>query len=162
MSIVVEDGTGLSTATSYVSLADANAWHAARGNAAWALASEANREIALVRATAALDMLDYIGIKSDDDQALGWPRVNAVDRDYYEITGVPTPLKSAVCAGALLELATSGALTPALDRSSWTTREKVGSVEVEYKVGSPARTLYTEIQGYLRGLVRTGLRVVRG
>ena len=161
MALIVEDGSGLSTATSYVSLADAGTWHAARGNTAWASASEAAREVALVRATAALDMHEFVGLRESNTQALAWPRYNAVDRDGFEITGIPTGLKSAVCAAALVELSSSGALTPAMDRSSWTQREKVGPVEIEYKAGAPARTNYTEISGYLAGLVRTGVKVVR-
>jgi len=35
MSIVVEDGTGLATAETYISVADATTYHTARGNSAW-------------------------------------------------------------------------------------------------------------------------------
>ena len=35
MSLVTEDGTGLPTAESYISVADATTYHTARGNAVW-------------------------------------------------------------------------------------------------------------------------------
>ena len=52
MAIVVEDGTGKSTAESYISVADASTYHTARGNTAWAaLTTDALREAALRKAT---------------------------------------------------------------------------------------------------------------
>ncbi|MBF0374875.1 MAG: hypothetical protein HQL39_15825, partial [Alphaproteobacteria bacterium] len=55
MSLIVEDGSGLSDANAYVSLAYADGYHALRGNAAWAAAGQPARESALVRATDHLD-----------------------------------------------------------------------------------------------------------
>ena len=46
MSIVTEDGSGRADAETFISVADASAYHADRGNAAWA---------ALARAAAAAD-----------------------------------------------------------------------------------------------------------
>lgn len=166
MSLIVEDGTGLSTAQSYVSVADATTYHAAQGNAAWAAAAtDALREAALVRATAAIDALnDWRGYRTNQDQALAWPRIGAVDDDGYGIASdaIPQRLKNAVCEGALVELASSGALTPELDRGGAIRRERAGAVEVEYMGGASAKTVYTKIDVLLKSLIAAPGRITRG
>lgn len=78
MAIVVEDGTGKADAVSYLSVADADAYHTARGNTAW---TGAAKEAALVKATDYLDrMFRYKGVKNSTEQALEWPRYNVFDR----------------------------------------------------------------------------------
>lgn len=114
MALIVEDGTGMATAQSYVSAAVATAYHALRGNAAWALATEANQEAALVRACAALDGYGYNnwrGVRLSAAQALDWPRSGAWDKDGYPLTGVPATLATSACEAALVELGSAGALT---------------------------------------------------
>lgn len=91
MSLTVEDGTGRPNADSYVSVDDATAYHAARGNTGWATAgssdggqspaSFAAQEAALRRATTFIDAT-YRGrfpgypLKGRA-QALEWPRSGA-------------------------------------------------------------------------------------
>ncbi|MBL8967951.1 MAG: hypothetical protein JNG85_13165 [Spirochaetaceae bacterium] len=161
--IIVEDGTGLATAQSYVSVADCTTYHAARGNAAWAAAAtDSLREQALVRATQALDGKRFRGVRASAAQALEWPRFDAFDDSLYALEGVPAKLKAATCEAALIELATPGALSPALERGGAVRREKVGAIETEYASGAPAKTVYSVLEGLLRGLVESGSRLRRG
>lgn len=75
MSLIVEDGTGMSTADSYISVADADTYHSSMGNTAWPLATEGAREIALRRATQYLDThYRWRGSPLSSTQALAWPR----------------------------------------------------------------------------------------
>lgn len=77
MSLVIEDGTGLPNADSYVSVADANAYAAAMGHVSWLAAgvTEAQKETALRRATQYVDSrYRYKNSKLNPDQALEWPR----------------------------------------------------------------------------------------
>ena len=56
MSLIVEDATGLSTAESYLSVANADTYHASyTGSTAWSGASTGTKERALRRATQYLD-----------------------------------------------------------------------------------------------------------
>ena len=74
MALVVEDGTGLSTAESYISVADADTYHSDRGNALWT-GTDAVKEEALRQATEYLDATyDWKGSISLTTQALNWPR----------------------------------------------------------------------------------------
>lgn len=166
MAIVVEDGTGKIDAVSYVSVADTDAYHLARGNAAWAAASDASKEAALVRATSALDGMysgRWPGRRYDQDQALDWPRSDAWDRDSYPLTGVPQRIKDATSAAALVELAEAGALSKSQERGGAVRREKIGPIETEYAPGAPAVTAYPAITQALARIVRGsgGLTITR-
>jgi len=119
---IVEDGTGLPDANSYVSVAEADAFHADRNNAAWT-GADAVKQAALVKAT------DYVSQKYDtrwkdmpdtDEQGLYWP-VTCID-------GIPARLKQAVCLLALEAL--SAELNPTQGRA--VKREKVDVIEIEY------------------------------
>ena len=103
MAIIVEDGTGLTTAETFVSVADADAYHLAMNNATWT-GAEAVKESALRRAAQYIDTrYRYKGERKNLNQALEWPRA------FYESDGRaeswPVPnLKAACCEAALRAL----------------------------------------------------------
>lgn len=117
MSLVVEDGTGLSTADAYDSLANVDAYHAKRGRTDWAALSSTLREQAIVRATDYIDARfarRFRGERVLDGQALAWPRYLAYDNDGFLLTGsnaVPRQIKRAVAEYALIS-ARRGELAP--------------------------------------------------
>lgn len=110
---------GAADANSYASLAEANAYHTARGNAGWA-GSDADKEAALIRATQWLDGRygdQWPGIRWKlRAQALDWPRVYATDRNGTTINGdtIPPEVVKATCEAALRELTAPGSLSPDL------------------------------------------------
>lgn len=163
MAVVVEDGTGLTNATVYDSLANVSAHHAARGRTSWAsLASDAIREEAMIRAT---DYLDFRfgrrlrGYRKTSGQALAVPRTGAYDNSGYELTGVPRIWKKAFAEYALIA-SRIGELAPnppspvgsqvvatgvAAARSGYTgivtgVRQKVDSIESELTFATQAST----------------------
>lgn len=166
MAFIVEDGTGLAAANSYVSVADADAYFLDRGNATWEDADTDVKQAALVRAAAALDGKYgalWPGVRATSAQALDWPRTGAYDRDGYYLELVPKAVKNAACEGALIELESAGALSPVLERGGAVIREKVGSLETEYAVGASAQTAYTAIAQALARIVRSsGIKITRG
>ncbi len=107
MALVVEDGTGLAGANSYISESFADTYHDDRGNTKWAAESSANKQSAIIRATDYIDKrwgVWFRGIKSSSTQALQWPRVNAFDNNGYVWSGVPTLLERACVEYALRAL----------------------------------------------------------
>lgn len=83
--LVKEDGTGRVDANSYATLADGDAYH--EGHlypAPWFPAPfQDNREAALVMATRLIDAYcEFLGTKKSATQALQWPRVGVVDREF--------------------------------------------------------------------------------
>ncbi len=156
--LIVEDGSIVADANSYVTYDYALAYHALRGNSAWAAGSDANQQYAIIRATQAVDSIykgKWKGTPTEyGTQELEWPRqdveVNGVELDDDLI---PTSLKKAVCEAALRELASANSMTPDLDRGGEIKRVKADTVEVEYMDGANSTTTFTAIDGLLADLV---------
>lgn len=166
MAIVVEDGTGKSDAESYINVADATTYHAARGNAAWAaLASDTVREQMLRKATDYMEQayrLRWAGTRLTSTQALSWPRYDVPQKDapggygpwpaYYPQDEVPVAVANA-CAELALRAAADD-LAPDVGRLK--SRTKVGPIEVEYVAGSPAYTRFRAVDNMLAPFLGSG------
>jgi len=167
MSLIVEDGTIVPGAESLTSVAEATAYHAARGNTAWdALATDTIREQCLRKGTDFMRQAyrsRWQGVKVDEDQALDWPRYDVVV-DGYVIDSdiVPAEVKNA-CAELALRASEGDLLA---DQSQGVIREKVGQIEVEYDRSSPQQARYSAIDAMLSpyllaGGSGTSMRIIR-
>ncbi|RZZ90601.1 DnaT-like ssDNA-binding protein [Pseudoxanthomonas winnipegensis] len=131
----------------YGTLQGADAYHLARGNAAWAAGAEAARTAALVRATDYIDgryryqlpsgiwQSMFTGVRTDGRaQPNEFPRTGAVDYDGNALPSdeVPVEVVNATYEAALRELTAPGSLSPDFVSSEQVTREKVGPIEVSY------------------------------
>lgn len=145
MSLISEDGTGLSTAESYTSVTYADSYHYNRGNTTWTALEAAVKEQLLRKAS------DYLlqkyrdswkGTRLLDTQALDWPReLVYIDNNVLVDDGiVPTEVQRACC-----ELALTSNDGDLLEDSGGrlTTKEKVDVIEVEY---SEQGTMNTDIK----------------
>jgi len=101
----------------YASLAEAEAYMATLTfKDAWGSADPA-KEAALKQAARLLDTLNWKGTRATQAQSMAWPRVDVVDRDGYEVEGIPAALKNAQAEFALRLMAEdrtadAGALAP--------------------------------------------------
>ena len=157
MSLIVEDGTGLSTAESYISVADADTYHSNRGNTDWAALTTAEKERLLRISTdymVAVYRLRWDGYRYVNTQALDWPRIYVPVRDICSVNAfpqyvdndiVPTQVKNA-CAEFALKAKSETLLE---DQTQGTIREKVGPIEVEYDKYSPQFKRYLQIESNL-------------
>lgn len=131
MSLVVETGDGLSTAESYVSVADADARQTSLGITAWT-GTDAVKEAALRRATAFMEQRfrsQWKGTRLYRDQALSWPRYGATV-DGYDLDSTVVPTDVANTCADLAVIALSETLNEAQTRG--VVREKVGPLETEF------------------------------
>ena len=155
MAIQIEDGTGLATAESYISVVDADAYFLARGNAAWALLTTLEKEVALRKASDFIQQtyrLKWNGYRANDTQALDWPRyyVNRKDSlsnrsNFLLNTVIPTEVKQAQC-----ELASRASIAPLLeDLQPVVQSESVGSVSVVYGQGNRKTVAYPAVDRLL-------------
>ncbi len=145
-----ETGSGSATAESYASVAQATAYHAARGNAAWAaLASDTVREQLLRKAT------DYMlevytaawqGSRAVVGQALDWPRDGVVAFEIDVLDSIVPPAVVNACAVLALKAATAP-LAPDLGRVIKS--QKVGPIETEYADYSPQSKRYLSVDRML-------------
>lgn len=76
LTLIKEDGTGLTNANAYANAADGDAYHDGHLYAtAWTGATTAQKETALVMATRLIDAeYQFHGLKASEPQALQWPR----------------------------------------------------------------------------------------
>lgn len=172
MALVTENGSGLADAESFISVADATAYHAARGNAAWAaLASDTIREQALRKATDYMTQMyreRWAGYRVSTTQALDWPRYEVPRRDlpgnayyaYYPSDAVPAEVARA-CAELALRAAAGTLLE---DEDQRISAVSAGSVSVTFQPGSSPRKTYPAIDGLLRPVLKAGggIGLVRG
>lgn len=168
MALIVEDGSVVPGANSYVSMDFANQYHADRNNTAWAdgaSSPDSAREGALIRATAWLDATyrdRYPGTKvAGRSQSLQWPRKDVRDADGEPIPSdeVPVEIMWATCEAALRELSSPGSLAPDTNASQRVVRERVSELEVQYSDGKGAddmTPIFTIIDGILSGLLGAG------
>lgn len=194
--VIVEDGTGLSDSDSYISAADCATYASNRGLAFDANDPGADaalrRATAYIDAKYRGRFPGYptqLGI-----QALEWPRYSAYllvpeqgrnapffygmtgNYDYnYEFIGgfyyipsnaIPRQIITAVCEGAIRELASPSSLAPDLDRGNAIVRLQAGSVSVQYGANASPVTTFQVIDLALASLLMPsnafGARAVRG
>lgn len=144
MTLIVEDGTGLSNAEAYCAVAFADARHAALGNSAWAALDNATKEQRLRRGAEKMtqDFRErWKGQRTRSTQALDWPRRSVrIEGAYLATNAIPAEIKN---ANADLALKASTDLTPDADRV--VIREKLGPLETEYDRYGPQATRFTAV-----------------
>ena len=165
MSLIVEDGTIVAGAESYISVADANTYHNNRDNTLWAETETSAKEAALRKATdymLQVCRMRWQGWKVSESQALDWPRnsvyVDQVINYNNQITAhlipnnvVPLEVKKACAEYALKAL--SGDLFA--DLTQGVTSEKVDKIQVDYDKFSPQSVRYVSIEAMLAPFFKT-------
>src|SRR5574344_1188542 len=91
ITLYVEDGTCVSKANTYVSLAEADSYMVDTGRTAWAAMTEEARKSCLINATRYIDHVyakyGWYGRRKYESQPLAFPRVELVDADGFNIAG---------------------------------------------------------------------------
>ena len=158
--IVVEDGTVVAGANSYVTEAELTTYAADRG-----VTLTAATDVLLIKAMDYIESLAFIGDKHKESQPLQWPRDEVyIDRYYIERETIPKELKNGVYTAAL---AIDAELDPLRIIERATKREKVDVIEVEYMDSAASQTIVRTISAALYKILRLGghgssaFRVVR-
>lgn len=134
MALIVEDGTIVPNANSYVTLAEADAWYAARGDETWAaIEPEAKRESLLI---AAADYLNSFykpkGMALDLLQPMSLP-TDLIDYVPSSFKKAQIMLALAANTGPLSAEATGGTVLEVREKL-----DGVGETETKYAEGDPA------------------------
>lgn len=153
--MIVENGTGLTNANSFVSIEYADDYFSARNVTQWASLTDHEKEVLLIKAT------DYVnasykfrGKKSTQAQALSFPRTNCIDNDGYKVEGVPNNLKDAVCEASIL-LNGGEELFQKAESNGAVTSEHIGSISFTYDTSKKEKnvSLYDSLNTRLKGLI---------
>ncbi len=156
----------------YGTVAEADAYHAARANTAWT-GDEMAKQAALIRASAYIDGKFqaqnscgrweslFSGVKTGGRaQSLQWPRTGATDNEGNEIAPdeVPVEVRNATYEAALREIVLPGSLSPDYVASTAIKRQKVDVLEIEYQASNaggavPTRPVITVVDELIAPLL---------
>lgn len=151
MALIVEDGSIVTGANSYVSTTDLTTYATARG-----VTLVADEEQLLIKAMDYIESLRFKGVKRTQDQALQWPRINVVIDNYtFDSDAIPQELINGQCEVAI---AIDQDLDPLANIERSTKKEKVGPLEVEYSDSAASYTINRKIMNALWKLITGGSR----
>lgn len=144
--IIVENGTVVTGANSYVTEAELATYAADRG-----ITISGTEAILIIQAMDYVENLEFIGIKTEEDQPLQWPRYNAVVDDYLiDSNEIPQLLKDGQMEACL---AIDAGQDPLANVARQTKKEKVDVLEVEYMDNAASKTIVKRITNKLRKLL---------
>jgi len=167
-SFVVEDGSGLATANSYLSLADAKIYYEnykADWVATWDALGSAAQEEALRIGTQYMDNRYggcWRGTALVSTQALDWPRTGAYTDDDYAIPSdaVPAKLEYATAEMAYRQVIETDGIMPDITNPGGIKRKKVkvGPLEqdIEYAGSSSQIASYRTVSNLIKELIWGG------
>lgn len=155
---------GSSSADSFVSVADCDAYCEAQGLSDWTGAADSPADVkegALRRATTFLsNAYSWKGTRTNGrSQALAWPRTDVEDEEGETVDddAIPVEIVQATCLIAAKEVATPGYMSPAVVQADRVKRERVDMIEVEYLGGNmsaeASRPVLLQVEDLISGLV---------
>ena len=164
VSLIVEDGSCVPDANSYVSLDYADTYLRNTGRADWFNKTEDERKSLLINATAYIDRtyskVGWKGMKKyHRNQPLCFPRVELYDKDGDEVLDIPEELKQAVREAGFINTTVSS-LFDVKDSAGTVKRQKVDVLEVEYYSQADSTSgnyvsRFTVLDSLLAGLYKT-------
>jgi hypothetical protein len=156
MALIVEDGTIVTGANSYVSVANARTWATLRGQTFTGADS-----VVEARLVNAMDVLEgyrdrWKGAKTDEDQSLQWPRADVwIDGVEFPDDEIPSEL-----VAAQIQLAYDSETYPLQPTGTGreVVRQKVDVIETEYaKRGTgTVQAQFNKAMNFLKPLMKAG------
>lgn len=163
--MIVENGTGVPNANSYVDLDFALEYCVTKGYTNWLSLSENEQKTFLIRGTEFVDnFYQWKGRRFGQFQSLYFPRVDLYDNDNFPVTGIPARLKKACVEAAFLNASSgSDSLFTTKDENGKIKKQKVDTLEVEYFDSSTSTSessvdytsIYDVLNKLLKGLYKT-------
>ena len=161
--LIIEDGTGASTsANTYATPSYVATYCVNMGLTDWATGTTTNQINSIFRAMSYIEGQRFRGVKADYDYPLKWPRASAIDDDGYTIEDdeIPENLKRGLARASYEEYMIPGILQPNLEKSDFTTMERIDVISLSYQRGKE-KTVFQIIDDYLRGLTIDSRHVLR-
>lgn len=145
--LIVEDGTGLPDADSYITIDEFKTYAASYGIDISAY-DDAKIETSCRVGTMWVDTAyRYKGTKLNAMQALEFPRNGCTDWSGYPVVGVPARVKQATAY--MTAQANAGPIYTDVDHGGMIKSEAVGPISVTYMDGAPSQKTYTTANNLL-------------
>lgn len=167
MALIVEDGTGVIGANTYISLAEAKDFAASRGKPF--VGDDLQVEGYVIIAKDYLEGFrgQYSGKKATSTQALQYPRINAfIDGELFPVNAIPRELKNAQCQLCIDCEEMGGDLLPSHDGYA-IAAETVDVLKIEYAAGGrlsgsslPASPQYPKAQAWIDPLLTNSASLI--
>lgn len=163
VTLIVEDGSGISDSNSYCDLDFALEYCVNHGYTSWIDMTEDEQKVYLIKGTSFVDnFYEWKGYKRTSVQSLEFPRDGLIDNNKTEILGIPNNLKKAVIEAAFINLSSEvDNLFVSRDENGAIKRQKVDELEVEYFGESEAteteaeyKTTYQVLNKLLKSLYK--------
>jgi len=153
--LVVEDGSCVTGANTYISLEEAIEYQTKRNRTDWLELDESAQIATIIKGTQYVDNIyNWKGRRKFAEQELNFPRVMLRDSDGFEVVGIPKRLKTAVMEAAYYGYL--GELFTTHDENGAIKRKKVDVLEVEYFSSSESEidyiSKYAALDAILKGL----------
>lgn len=171
MTLIIEDGSIVANADSYINVADTitflNSYYSEYDEEAAAFLglSTSRQEVILRQSTYVLDRRyreRWKGYKNVQTQSLDWPRSDVNDEDGWAI---PTDSIQRRILRAEVEIAKRVANSVDIfedqSRGGRVQSEKVDVIAIAYFADAPSTTLFEGLDAVLKGLLKTENRIVR-
>lgn len=163
--IIVENGTTVSGANSYITVSGIGVYATDYGYSDWSASSitDTMREQAVFKSMRYLEGLNWNGTKATQAQSLEFPREDLYDRNGYLVANntVPQAVINAQCEIAILCLPSSVIdLQPNFTKDDFTTEEGItGATRERWDNIGAIRPISTAVKDILKGLVRSSVNV---
>lgn len=163
VTLIVEDGSGISDSNSYCDLDFALEYCVNHGYTSWIDMTEDEQKVYLIKGTSFVDnFYEWKGYKRTSVQSLEFPRNGLIDNNKTEILGIPNNLKKAVIEAGFINYSSEvDNLFVSRDENGAIKRQKVDELEVEYFGESEAteteaeyKTTYQVLNKLLKGLYK--------
>lgn len=172
MALIVEDGSIVTNADSYISVDNATTFindylgGEYEDNAAAFLGLSSSRQEQVLRKAAwYLDMryrTRWKGYKRFQSQSLDWPRTDVQDEDDYDLPEDEIPRRLIRAQVEIACLIAGGiAIFENREHGGLVQSEKVDVIAVSYFQSAPAQTLFEELEATLKGLLKNTRRIIR-
>lgn len=154
MALIVEDGSSLEDADSYISVSDADAYHSKRGATLWSALTVDEKEQALRRATEYMvgEYRDrWLGRRAKAVQGLDWPRVGVIIPDLADMACIPStfvPKDVRIACASLALRAAAGELVEDIEQR--VVRETIGPITTEWDSDSSPKRKYPQVDSMLK------------
>jgi len=184
MALIIEDGSLIANANSYVDVSYVDTFNTTYAyNTTWSSLSAIQKESSILRAMRYIENLNFLGYRVDNDrtvQYLSFPRTNIILSDrrvinaengyyYFGYTvpsdSIPTQIKEATSYVALLESTEANIMFPEVNSDNYIKKKKLDVLETEWFKGRQhiIDTKRPIILGMLKGFLYTPAKtLVRG